>query len=258
MGPKRLCKTPTAAQPSTSGTDPDDEIQGIERILLEELRKFKEDIKEMKEDIKEMKEDMREMKEDIRADIASFKGTVEALKSSIQTMEKWKEVTEQRITRVEDANVAIWRKVGESDEKAEAYAKKVEAIREEMEKYKRRNNVRLVGLKEGKENADGLVKCVEKILLQGDAPRTALIRFLRPAARDAVLRKAREKRGIQWEDCKLSFFEDVSREVMGKRKEFLPLKKKLEDLGANRSCSTPQSFSSLGRGEEGAPQHQGG
>lgn len=62
----------------------------------------------------------------------------------------------------------------------------------------------------------------------GDTPRTVLIWFVRPAACDVVLLKTREQHGIQWENWKLSFSEDVSREVMGKT--FLTIKKLTEDL----------------------------
>lgn len=37
----------------------------------------------------------------------------------------------------------------------------------------------------------------------------------------------------------MSFFEDVSREVMGKRRELLPVKKNLEDGGASPKLVYP-------------------
>ena len=51
-------------------------------------------------------------------------------------------------------------------------------------------------------------------------PRPVLIRFLRQSAWEKVLALAREKRGILWENLRLSVFPNVSRELVLKRKMF--------------------------------------
>ncbi len=52
-------------------------------------------------------------------------------------------------------------------------------------------------------------------------PRTIMTRFLRSSAQDNVLQAAKEKRCIEWEGCKLSFFEDLMR-VCGEKKGVYP------------------------------------
>lgn len=42
---------------------------------------------------------------------------------------------------------------------------------------------------------------------------------------DAVLQKARERSGVKWKDGKMSFFEDMSREMEEEKKALLPFKK---------------------------------
>jgi len=100
---------------------------------------------------------------------------------------------------------------------------------EYLENRSRRNNARVVGLKKGKEEMGKLIQYVGKILSQGlglsgsefeiehahrslapipgpnQPPRTILMRFQRSSARNKVLQVAKERRGIDWEDCKLSF-----------------------------------------------------
>ncbi|KAF7686212.1 hypothetical protein HF521_015574, partial [Silurus meridionalis] len=98
-----------------------------------------------------------------------------------------------------------------------------------------RNNVRMIGLKEGLE-AGGIVKCVNKILSEGlginpdgefeierahlapasrpsadQPPRIVLIKFLRSSAREKVLQAAREKGMTEWEGCRFSPTRHVQR-----------------------------------------------
>lgn len=62
-------------------------------------------------------------------------------------------------------------------------------------------------------------------------PRPVLIRFLRQSAR--------ERRGIEWEDAKLSVFPDMTRELAEKRKMFLPAKKALQQLNVRYTLAFP-------------------
>ncbi|KAK7901199.1 hypothetical protein WMY93_017968 [Mugilogobius chulae] len=114
---------------------------------------------------------------------------------------------------------------------------------DDQENRARRKNIRLVGLKEGKR--------LEKILSDGlgltggeyeierchrslgrrpgptQTPRIILVRFLRYTAREKVLAAAKKKKGISWEDCSLSFFEDMTKERALQRKLFSPVMKAL-------------------------------
>lgn len=73
-------------------------------------------------------------------------------------------------------------------------------------------------------------------------PRPVLIRFLRQSAREKVLRAARESRGIEWEDLKLSVFPDMTRELAEKRKMFLPAKKALQQLNVRYTLAFPATL----------------
>lgn len=57
-----------------------------------------------------------------------------------------------------------------------------------------------------------------------------LIRFLRQSARDKVVTAAIEKRGFEWEGCRLSVFPDMTKELTVKRKAFTSVKRKLQDF----------------------------
>lgn len=93
-----------------------------------------------------------------------------------------------------------------------------------LENHSKRNNVRLIGLRETFGTNGTLLSCVQRILREGlgvsaDAgfeierahrllspmpdpdrpPRPVIVRFLRQSARDRVITAAREKRGLEWE-----------------------------------------------------------
>lgn len=66
-----------------------------------------------------------------------------------------------------------------------------------------------------------------------------------------------EKRGIKWEDCKLSFYEDLTRELAEKRKAFIPVKRRLHELNVRHRLVYPATLIFTGT-KENIPRQQGG
>lgn len=125
----------------------------------------------------------------------------------------------------------------------------------------------MVGLKEGKEETGKVAQYVERIISEGlglsgnkfeierahrslapmpntnEPPRTMMVHFLRfLSARDRVLQAAKEKCGIEWEGCKLFFFEDLTRELAEKRRAFKPVKRRLHKLNVRHRLVYPATL----------------
>lgn len=118
-----------------------------------------------------------------------------------------------------------------------------------LENHSKRNNVRLLGLKETYGTNGTMEACVKKMLrdalgleVEGEfeiqrahralipvlnkdqPPRLVLIRFLPQSVSEKVLKVVRTIQGLQWEGQRLSVFPDMSRELAEKRKTFTAAK----------------------------------
>ncbi|CAJ1050792.1 PREDICTED: LINE-1 type transposase domain-containing protein 1 [Xyrichtys novacula] len=206
----------------------------------------------------------------VATDVVSIKETTKELKDAVQSIQVRLGEAEQRISDVEDVNTRMEKSMEKCGKRLETLWTRVE----DLENRSRRNNVRVVGLKEGKEETGKVIQYVEKIISQGlglsgsefeierahrslapipdpdQPPRTILMRFLRSSARDKVLQVAKERRGIDWEDCKLSFFEDVSRELAEKRKAFTPVKRRLHALNVRHRLVYPATLIFTWKGQK--------
>lgn len=143
---------------------------------------------------------------------------------------------------------------------------------EDLENRSRRNNVRLLGLTEGKEGAN-LKECIAKILSEGlsmdvdsdfeierahrspgswpdddQPPRLIMIKFLRPSARDKVLKTARENGGTVWSGCNISLFPDMTKELAERRKAFSTAKRMLHDKKVKFRLAFPATLGFTWRG----------
>lgn len=135
---------------------------------------------------------------------------------------------------------------------------------EDMENRTRRNNVRFIGFPEEVEGRD-VIKFVEDIIpellgidgkleierahrvptqsaLSGGRPRPILAKFLRSSDRDMVLRAARTKGKVSWDNNNIMLFPDYSRSTMVKRDMFKDCKKKLHDRGASFRLMFPATL----------------
>lgn len=198
----------------------------------------------------------------VAKDVNTIKGTTKELKDAVEDIKVRLGEAEQRISDIEDASALTEAKVNKCEDRLEVLWSRVE----DLENRSRRNNVRIIGLKEGVEEPGKVDQYVTEILdkafeLSGsefeierahrtpvpmpgpnEPPRAILVRFLRSSAREKVLRVAREKRGINWEGAKLSFFEDVTRELAEKRKAFNSTKKRLHELQVKHRLAYPATL----------------
>ncbi|KAK7922896.1 hypothetical protein WMY93_009798 [Mugilogobius chulae] len=140
-----------------------------------------------------------------------------------------------------------------------------------LENHGKRNNVRVIGLKEAL-GADGtLLSCVQKMLAEGlginaaapefeierahralaslpdpdKPPRPVLVRFLRQSARDKVIAAAKVKGGFEWEKCRVSVFPDMTKELAEKRKAFTPVKRRLQQHNARYTLAFPATLKAV-------------
>lgn len=158
------------------------------------------------------------------------------------------------ITRLDEVEKRVeFLEGSEKELKANPPASKVELDQlwdkiEDMENRSRRNNIRIVGIPEGKEGQD-MVKFLDGIIPplidrsdrqleierahrspsqrpnSTDKPRPILARFLRSADRDFVLRAARNKGSLSWENNNIMVFPDFARSTQLKRERFKECKK---------------------------------
>lgn len=131
--------------------------------------------------------------------------------------------------------------VGRLKVDGERRPKRVEEMLERiqiMENHSKRNNIRLIGLKEMLGTNGTLMRCTRSIMAEGlgiqakaefeiervnwllapvsdpdRPPIPVLTRFLRQLARDKIIAVAKEKRGFEWEGCRLSIFPDMTKEL---------------------------------------------
>lgn len=224
-------------------------------------------------DEKLMFEEIRKMSSTLQVvatDVVSIKETTKELKDAVESIHVRLGEAEQRISDMEEVNTRMENNMEKCDKRLETLWMRVE----DLENRSRRNNVRMVGLKEGKEETGKVIQYVERIISQGlgltgnefeierahrsfapipdpnQPPRTVLIRFLRSSARDKVLQVAKERRGIDWEGGKLSFYEDVSRELAEKRKAFTPVKRRLYELNVRHRLVYPATLVFTWKGQK--------
>lgn len=202
-------------------------------------------------------------------DVSTIKADTTELKNTVGALQIRLEEAESRIGNVEDctANMATENK---------GLAKRVEQLWErvdDQENRNRRNNVRLIGLKEGKEAGCALNDYVKKILFEGlglagdefeiershrslgprptddQPPRIILVKFLRYTAREKVLTAAKKQKGIKWENCTLSIYEDMTKERSDKRRRFTPIMKTLWGRQVKHTLAHPANLRFTWRGK---------
>ena len=200
----------------------------------------------------------------VATDVSTIKETTTELKTTVQAMQERVSEAETRIMRLEEATEQFLTDEDKKSKLMEAMWVRIQT----MENHSKRNNVRLVGLKETFGTNGTLLSCVEKILEEGlgiraDAtefeierahrqlapvpdpdqpPRPVLIRFLRQSVRDKVINAAKAKRGFVWEGCRMSVFPDMTKELAEKRKSFTSVKRKLQEMEVRYTLAYPATL----------------
>uniref|UniRef100_H2ZVL1 L1 transposable element RRM domain-containing protein n=1 Tax=Latimeria chalumnae TaxID=7897 RepID=H2ZVL1_LATCH len=166
---------------------------------------------------------------------------------------------ESRVSTLEDHMVTASEKMTDLEKKLYCTWECIE----DLENHLRQNNVCILGIpkraEEGK-TMDFLLKLLPKVLelppddgldikrahrslaprpQSNQRPRPIIIRLLKYEMRELILRRAREMKEIIWEGNKLSFYQDLSKEVQMKRKSFWEVKKKLRDLSFHYTMAYP-------------------
>lgn len=204
----------------------------------------------------------------VAGDVTLIKSDTTELKNSVSAIQTRLTEAEGRISDVEDQIANLAKNYDKVIKKVEQLWTRVD----DQENRARRNNVRLVGLREGKETGGALSDYVQKILSNGlgltggefeierchrslgprpspnRPPRIILVRFLRCTAKEKVLVAAKKKKGVPWEDCKLSFFEDMTKERSAQRKLFSPVMKMLWQHQVKHTLAHPATLRFTWRG----------
>lgn len=212
-----------------------------------------------------LEQDTREQQtQDISRDLSNIFATLSTISNDVKGIEEIRRTTtsmEEKLstlmTRLSDVEARLdYLEQGEQERQANPVATK-EDLRlvwdklEDLENRSRRNNVRFIGIPEGKEDGDttsfiekliptllGLEKKCEidrahRVPTQqpqpGDRPRPILARFLRSSDRDLVLRTARERGKLNLGNNNIMLFPDYSKATQQRRDKFKECKKKLHE-----------------------------
>ena len=203
---------------------------------------------------------IKELLHGIAADVSSMKTGLEKLQTTVEQLGARVTEAEARISDLEDASNSR----GASLDSALSNLKKLQDKVTYLEDAGRRNNVRVAGIPENTEKRDlsGFMLHIltEKLDIDVEAgfelervhrvgpkrddgrSRHVLARFLRFSAREAVLRAAREKRRVEWEGNRISFFQDLSQDVLQQRRKFDMVKKQLQEQGMSYSMVYPATL----------------
>lgn len=244
--PKRSVQTrlkttaPVDASPASPGANPKHNMED----LLSEIMKLGATLNQVATDVTV-----------IRADTTELKNSVSALQTRMDEVETRLSNVEDNANNMANDNTRLTERVDQLWQRIEDY-----------ENQSRRNNVRLVGLKEGKEAGSNMNDYVRKILRDGFkrdgdefeiershrsggprkddnlAPRMILVRFLRYTARQKVLTAAKKAKGLKWEGCTLSMFEDLTKERSDQRRRFFPIMKTLWQHQVKHTLAHPANL----------------
>lgn len=201
----------------------------------------------------------------LQAEISDIKETSAGLRTDMDSVMQRLDEAESRISQLEDENVQLRQEASKSTKDCE----QLRCAVEDAANRDRRQNLRLIGLKEGLEG-NKPSECVRTIISEAlgieldrselqrvhrvptvipdDAednlpPRPIVIRFLSFLEKERVLnatkRKYKNKEGVNWKGCQLSFFPDMTRETAAKRKKFKDVKDRLHTLNVRFTVAFP-------------------
>ena len=102
----------------------------------------------------------------VAGDVVVIKGTTKELKDSVAKIQERLGEAEQQISDIEDMHAGMEKSMEKCDKRLEILRTYVE----DLENISRRNNIRMVGLKEGKEQTGKVAQYAEKILYEGLGP----------------------------------------------------------------------------------------
>uniref|UniRef100_H3AQL5 L1 transposable element RRM domain-containing protein n=1 Tax=Latimeria chalumnae TaxID=7897 RepID=H3AQL5_LATCH len=140
-------------------------------------------------------------------------------------------------------------KIEENYEREQVKGKRIKILEqraEDSENWAHHNNVQISGVPEGVEKGDivaflqDLLKntlgvkagnCAHRALRPRPAPeecpRQIIFKMLRWQDKEMIIRTAQEKKGVTWNNSRLFFNQDFSKDLQMRRMEYIPIKKDL-------------------------------
>uniref|UniRef100_H3A4B9 L1 transposable element RRM domain-containing protein n=1 Tax=Latimeria chalumnae TaxID=7897 RepID=H3A4B9_LATCH len=182
---------------------------------------------------------------------SSIKEQTSLINHKVDAIDQHFEEAETRISTLEDHEEENIKKMANMEAKL---CKAWERL-EDLENRSRCNNICIMGLQKGvedrkpikflKKNLPNLLGMPEEEEIKIEkvhrslAPRPKLtqqpcpiiMRLLKFQTRELILKKAQEKQEVSWENHRLTFFQDLSKEVHQKRKLFWEAKQQLRRFG---------------------------
>uniref|UniRef100_H3A1H1 L1 transposable element RRM domain-containing protein n=1 Tax=Latimeria chalumnae TaxID=7897 RepID=H3A1H1_LATCH len=193
----------------------------------------------------------------IAADTSNINVKMTEIDTKLDSMDKRFDEIESRILTLEDHR----------EERSSKMADMEKKMTEGLGSRPRHNNICLMGLPEGVENSRPIdfLKTLPVLLdlPEGEDleiewahrslalkpkpkptqhPRPIIMRLLKFQTRELILQQAQEKQIITWENHRLAFFQDLSKEVQQKRKAFVDCKRNLRDHAVKYLMAYPATL----------------
>ncbi|KAK1327336.1 hypothetical protein QTO34_019202 [Cnephaeus nilssonii] len=213
-----------------------------------------ENYKELNENVTNMKRNQEAMKNDI----AAIKNTMEGLKSRV-------EEAEDHISELED-------KVGkntQTQQQLERRLKKQEESLRELWDNTKRNNIRIIGIKEGEEEKQEIQNMLEEIMTgnfpdigkkktiqvqevhrvpnklnpKRPTPRHIIIKLTNTNDKARILKAARERQKVTYKGSPIRISTDFSTETHQARREWNEIYKVMQNKGLNPRILYPARLS---------------
>lgn len=214
----------------------------------------------------ESEEDIKSILLDVKSYLKEIDGKIDTLASRLDKVSRKVDRHETRLTEletrtseVEDRQTAVHEHIARVDPTLDA----LKAKAEDLEGRSRRNNVRVTGIPETTDiaNMEQFMETLFKDLFgdslshmflverahhslgprppPGTAPRPILARILNYRDRDTILRLARERGTLNYQNNAISLYPDFTQAVQAARRDFLPAKKLLQQSGSKYAMLYP-------------------
>lgn len=203
----------------------------------------------------------------VGADVSSIKDIMDSLKTDVASLGNRIGEAEERISKLEDDHTSL----ADKTTNLNGRVSQLEARVQYMENYSRRNNLRIRGIPENTERAGKMTECVMDLLSclfsnaeeakdivierahrvptarprdlqERTGPRHILVRFLRYSDREKVRLRARELGAFHWNESKVDFFPDFTKEVQDKRSKFTEVRRLCMGKGLRYTLQYPAVF----------------
>ncbi|RXN22433.1 LINE-1 type transposase domain-containing 1 [Labeo rohita] len=204
--------------------------------------------------------------DNISTSVVAIQESLSNLTGRVASNESRLTEAEARISAAEDGMLTQERRITSRDKELSLLRAKID----DLENRGRWKNLRIVGLPEKAEGSDPIVQYLTRMLPKwldltpetrfeierahrslgpvpgaNHVPRSVLVRFLRYVDKELILQAAQKKRYISHEGIQLRFFQDVSAEVLKKRREFDEVRKKLSACDMFRGFAYPAKLRCL-------------